>query len=123
MKIDTRLDLSLNVGRKSVRALDVELHSYDRDYHEFEIAFINLELKPTDRVQVLAVFEESERTSLDEATIRDGKAYYSFDTALIDIDENVTCYVYLKTDTIQAEVDAFKFYVDLSEIDEDSNSD
>ena len=97
--------------------MGVELSSYDRNFHEFEISFLEKKLKESDAVNILTVFESSKRTSESTAKIRDGSAFFSFNTALIDRDEEVTNYVYLKSGDSQAEIGAFKLDVKLSRID------
>lgn len=97
--------------------MGVELSSYDRNFHEFEISFLEKKLKESDAVNILTVFESSKKTSESTTEIRDGSAFFSFNTALIDRDEEVTNYVYLKSGDSQAEIGAFKLDVKLSRID------
>lgn len=116
----TNIDLSMSPKRKNPLALGVQLSSYDRNSHEFEIMFLEKELEESDTVDILTVFESSKRVSESTTEIRGGCAFFSFDTALIDRDEVVTNYVYLKSGDSQAEIGAFKFDVKLSEIDKEA---
>lgn len=113
----TNIDLSISPKRKNPLAVGVQLSSYDKNFYEFEISFLEKELEESDTVNIFTVFESSERVSDSTTEIRDGSAFFSFDTALIDRDEVVTNYVYLKSGDSQAEIGAFKFDVKLSEID------
>lgn len=119
MKINTKVDLTLDVDKNRVKTLDVELRSYDKNNHEFEISFLKHKLDSDDEVYILTRFNMSGRSDLSPATVKDGKAYFSLDTDLINRKETVTSYVYLRTNDMQVEIDAFKYYVDLSKIDED----
>ena len=113
----TNIDLSISPKKKNPLTVGVQLSSYDKNFHEFEISFLEKELKEGDAVDVLTVFESSKRVSESNTEIKDGSAFFSFDTTLIDRDEVVTNYVYLKSGDSQAEVGAFRFDVKLSEID------
>ena len=56
----TNIDFSISPNRKSPLTVGVQLSSYDRNLHEFEIAFLEKELKKEDSVDILTVFEGSE---------------------------------------------------------------
>ena len=116
----TNIDLSINPKRKNPLTVGVQLSSYDKNFHEFEISFLEKELEEGDTVNILTVFESSKRDSKTTTEIRGGYALFSFDTSLIDRDEVVTNYVYLKSGDSQAEIGAFKFDVKLSEIDNEA---
>lgn len=120
MKTDTKLNFSVNVVKKNTQTLDIELKSFDKNNHEFEIAFPGITLDETYEVKVLSVFSKSKGQTLDFATIRDGKAYYTFDTSLIHDNDTVVNYIYLTRGEVQADVMAFEFYVDLSKIDQNA---
>ena len=117
MKVDTKLNFNVNVVKKNTQTLDIELKSYDKNYHEFEIVFPSIELDDSYEVTVLSVFSKSQRQTLDLAEIKDGKAYYVFDTSLIHQEDTVVNYIYLKQGEVQADVMAFEFFVSLSQID------
>ena len=116
----TNIDLSISPKRKNPLTVGVQLSSYDKNFHEFEISFLERVLKESDTVNILTVFESSKRDSKSTTEIRGGYAFFNFDTALIDRDEVVTNYVYLKSGDSQAEIGAFKFDVKLSEIDKEA---
>lgn len=120
MKTDTKLNFNVNVVKKNTQTLDIELKSFDKNNHEFEIVFPGITLDETYEVKVLSVFSKSKGQTLDIATIRDGKAYFSFDTSLIHDKDTVVSYIYLTQGEIQADVMAFEFYVDLSKIDKNA---
>lgn len=117
MKVDTKLNFNVNVVKKTAQTLDIELKSYDKNNHEFEIVFPCIELDDSYEVTVLSVFSKSQRQTLDLAEIKDGKAYYVFDTSLIHQADTVVNYIYLKQGEVQADVMAFEFFVSLSQID------
>lgn len=113
----TNIDLSMSPRRKNPLVLGVQLSSYDKNFYEFEISFLEKELKEGDTVSIFTVFESSERVSESATVIKGGSALFSFDTSLIDRDEVVTNYIYFKSGDSQAEIGAFRFDVKLSEID------
>ena len=116
----TNIDLSISPKRKNPLTVGVQLSSYDKNFHEFEISFLEKELKEGDTVTILTVFESSKRDSKSTTEIKGGYALFSFDTTLIDREEVVTNYVYLKSGDSQAEIGAFRFDVKLSEIDNEA---
>ena len=120
MKTDTKLNFSVNVVKKNTQTLDIELKSYDKNNHEFEIAFPGITLDETYEVKILSVFSKTKGQTLELASIRDGKAYFSFDTSLIHDSDTIVNYIYLKQGEVQADVMAFEFYVDLSKIDQNA---
>lgn len=117
---NTNIDFTLGVNKKLPLAMDVQLYSYDKNSHEFELTFLDTELKDNHEVKVLSVFEDSGTVSVAEASIRKGRVFFTFNTNLITRSESVVNYVYLKGDNSQTNVGAFRFNVRLSEIDNKS---
>ena len=108
---------------KKQRSIDtsIALFSQDVDNYSFDITFTDLELQAGDEVEVLAKLQGGKLEHKSSATLVevDGEliARYVFDTKLIDGEGRVFCYVYLKRGDKSADVGAFYFEVDLSELD------
>lgn len=117
MKVTTSVDLSTDARKKKTKYLDTELSSYDKNSHEFELRFKGTELEDTNKVNILSIFDKTGKSYIAPASVRDGKAYFEFDTDMIEDSEMVTSFVHIETDDMKAEVDSFKFHVDVSEIE------
>ena len=120
MKLNTELNFNVDLTKKDPQMLDIQLTSYDKNNHEFEIEFPGITLDDSYDVTILSVFSETNEQTLEVAEIRDGKAHYIFNTELIHQEDTVVNYVYLKQGEVQAEVMAFEFFVDLSKIDKNA---
>lgn len=114
---NTNIDFTLGVNKKLPLAMDVQLYSYDKNSHEFELTFLDTELKDSHEVNVLSVFEGSGAVTVTETSIREGRVFFTFNTNFITMSESVINYVYLKSGDSQTDVGAFRINVRLSEID------
>lgn len=121
MNESIKLQMSTSVKKQRSIGTSIELFSQDIDNYSFDITFTDLELQAGDQVEVLAKLHggKTEHKSSANLVEVDGKliARYVFDTKLIDSEGHVFCYVYLKRGDKSADVGAFYFEVDLSELD------
>ena len=124
MRKTIKHEFNINPQRKDRAELDVKLYSEDHLNSSFEFTFndeagAKIALDETYKVEVMAVFRDTNRTVYSRAEIVDGKAVYKFDTTLIDNDKTdyVDVYVYLKHEDMIADTGAFSFKVVRSAID------
>lgn len=124
MRKTIKHEFNINPQRKDRAELDVKLYSEDHLNSSFEFTFndeagAKIALDETYKVEVMAVFRDTNRTVYSRAEIADGKAIYKFDTTLIDNDKTdyVDVYVYLKHEDMIADTGAFSFKVVRSAID------
>lgn len=121
MNGNIQLEMNPSVKKQRPIGTSIALFSQDIDNYSFDITFTDLELQASDEVEVLAKLQGGKLEYKSSATLVevDGKliARYVFDTKLIDSEGHVFCYVYLKRGDKSADVGAFYFEVDLSELD------
>lgn len=124
MRKTIKHEFNINPQKKDRAELDVKLYSEDHLNSSFEFTFndesgAKIALDETYKVEVMAVFRDTNRTVYSRAEIADGKAIYKFDTTLIDNDRTdyVDVYVYLKHEEMIADTGAFSFKVVRSAID------
>lgn len=124
MRKTIKHEFNINPQSKQRTELDVKLYSEDHLNSSFEFTFndeagAKIALDETYKVEVMAVFRDTNRTVYSRAEIADGKAIYKFDTTLIDNDKTdyVDVYVYLKHEDMIADTGAFSFKVVRSAID------
>ena len=124
MRKTIKHEFNINPQNKQRADLDVKLYSEDHLNSSFEFTFndeagAKIALDETYKVEVMAVFRDTNRTVYSRAEIADGKAIYKFDTTLIDNDKTdyVDVYVYLKHEDMIADTGAFSFKVVRSAID------
>lgn len=124
MRKTIKHEFNINPQKKDRAELDVKLYSEDHLNSSFEFTFndeagTKIALDETYKVEVMAVFRDTNRTVYSRAEIADGKAIYKFDTTLIDNDRTdyVDVYVYLKHEEMIADTGAFSFKVVRSAID------
>lgn len=124
MRKTIKHEFNINPQKKDRAELDVKLYSEDHLNSSFEFTFndeagAKIALDETYKVEVMAVFRDTNRTVYSRAEIADGKAIYKFDTTLIDNDKTdyVDVYVYLKHEDMIADTGAFSFKVVRSAID------
>lgn len=124
MRKTIKHEFNINPQKKDRAELDVKLYSEDHLNSSFEFTFndeagAKIALDETYKVEVMAVFRDTNRTVYSRAEIADGKAIYKFDTTLIDNDKTdyVDVYVYLKHEEMIADTGAFSFKVVRSAID------
>ncbi|MBF1543598.1 MAG: spherulation-specific family 4 protein [Prevotella salivae] len=124
MRKTIKHEFNINPQKKDRAELDVKLYSEDHLNSSFEFTFndeagAKIALDETYKVEVMAVFRDTNRTVYSRAEIADGKAIYKFDTTLIDNDRTdyVDVYVYLKHEDMIADTGAFSFKVVRSAID------
>lgn len=124
MRKTIKHEFNINPQKKDRAELDVKLYSEDHLNSSFEFTFndesgAKIALDETYKVEVMAVFRDTNRTVYSRAEIVDGKAIYKFDTTLIDNDRTdyVDVYVYLKHEEMIADTGAFSFKVVRSAID------
>lgn len=121
--MNENIQLEMNPSVKKQRSIgtSIALFSQDIDNYSFDITFTDLELQAGDQVEVLAKLQGGKLEHKSSANLVevDGNliARYVFDTKLIDGEGHVFCYVYLKRGDKSADVGAFYFEVDLSELD------
>ena len=113
--IEFSLDLSAT-GNK-IRDRGAIFASKDRGSVSILISVYKYEIKDTDEIKVLSVFENSGNRVFENAIVLNGVARYDFDTNLITEDDTVTNYVYIKSGDKEADIGGFSFDVRLSEID------
>lgn len=121
MNENIQLEMNPSVKKHLPIATSIALFSQDIDNYSFDITFTDLELQAGDQVEVLAKLQGGKLEHKSSATLVevDGEliARYVFDTKLIDSEGHVFCYVYLKRGDKSADVGAFYFETDLSELD------
>lgn len=124
MRKTIKHEFNINPQKKDRAELDVKLYSEDHLNSSFEFTFndesgAKIALDETYKVEVMAIFRDTNRTVYSRAEIVDGKAVYKFDTTLIDNDRTdyVDVYVYLKHEEMIADTGAFSFKVVRSAID------
>lgn len=121
MNENIKLQMNPSVKKQRLIRTSVALFSQDVDNYSFDITFADLELQAGDQVEVLAKLPggEVEHKNLANLVEVDGEfiARYVFDTKLIARKGPVFCYVYLKRGDKSADVGAFYFESDLSELD------
>ena len=113
--IEFSLDLSATDNK--IRDRGAIFASKDRGSVSILISVYKYEIKDTDEIKVLSVFENSGNRVFEDAIVSDGIARYDFDTNLITEDDTVTNYVYIKSGDKEADIGGFSFDVRLSEID------
>ena len=113
--IEFSLDLSATDNK--IRDRGAIFASKDRGSVSILISVYKYEIKDTDEIKVLSVFENSGNRVFENAIVLNGVARYDFDTNLITEDDTVTNYVYIKSGDKEADIGGFSFDVRLSEID------
>ena len=113
--IEFSLDLSATDNK--IRNKGAVFASKDKGSVSILIRVYKYEIKDTDEIKVLSVFENSGNRVFEDATVSNGTARYDFDTSLITEDDTVTNYVYIKSGDKEADIGGFSFDVRLSEID------
>ena len=113
--IEFSLDLSATDNK--IRNKGAVFASKDKGSVSILIRVYKYEIKDTDEIKVLSVFENSGNRVFEDATVSNGTARYDFDTSLITEDDTVTNYVYIKSEDKEADIGGFSFDVRLSEID------
>lgn len=119
MRLNKHIEFSLDLSAtdNKIRDKGAIFASKDKGSVSIFIRVYKYEIKDTDEIKVLSVFENSGNRVFEDAVVLNGVARYDFDTSLITEDDTVTNYVYIKSGDKEADIGGFSFDVRLSEID------